>query len=211
MEKAAGTGVCAGIRWEYALGCVAALAGSMLSPALHAQEAAKGSAEVLVAEARVEPARRVQVQTSTLPRFDSQDSGFQAPRVDVAITPNEGASGLGAVFGMANPGAGAPQPLGLQPRTAVDLGVRWTQRLQSQRQIDITAWRRLNNPDDAYSMATLRSGPTYGARVELNLTPVRKAGLALDRGFVGLQLEGGARITVKRKDGRPMVYYRTTF
>jgi len=210
MEKVAGAGKQAEGRWEYALGCVAALAGSMVSPALHAQEAGKGSAEVLVAEARVEGPRRVQVQTSTLPRFDAQDAGFQAPRVDFALTPHEGASGLGAVLGMSNPGAGSAQTLGLQPRTAVDLGVRWTQRLQSQRQIDITAWRRLNNPDDAYSMA-LQRNPTYGARVELNLTPVRKTGLALDRGFVGLQMEGGARITIKRKDGRPMVYYRTTF
>jgi hypothetical protein len=33
----------------------------------------------------------------------------------------------------------------------------------------------------------------------------------MDRGFIGMQLEGGARITIKRKDGRPMVYYRSAF
>ena len=27
----------------------------------------------------------------------------------------------------------------------------------------------------------------------------------------GFQLESGARISIKRKDGRPMVYYRTSF
>jgi hypothetical protein len=30
-------------------------------------------------------------------------------------------------------------------------------------------------------------------------------------GFHGFQLESGAKISVKRKDGRPMVYYRTAF
>jgi hypothetical protein len=113
------------------------------------------------------------------------------------------------VLGLASPSA-APQPLGLQARAAVDLGVRWTQRLQSQRQIDVTAWRRLTGPDDAYSLIQMRQ-PVYGARVEMNLAPASKSGFALDRGFIGMQLEGGARITVKRKDGRPMVYYRTSF
>lgn len=209
MEKAAEAGTSAGGHWKVALGCVATLAGSMLSPALHAQEAGKGSAEVLVAEARVEPPMRMQVQASSLPRLDAQDGGFQAPRVDLAFVPNAGASGLGAVVGLASPGSGA-QPLGLQPRPAVDLGVRWTQRLQSQRQIDVTAWRRLNNPDDAYSMVQMRN-PTYGARVEMNIAPAKIPGLALDRGFIGMQLEGGGRITIKRKNGGPMVYYRTAF
>jgi hypothetical protein len=92
----------------------------------------------------------------------------------------------------------------------VDFGLRWTQRLQSQHKIDITAWRRMNTPDDAYSLVTMRE-PVYGARVEMNLSGGRKAGLAFDTGFIGMQLESGARITVKRKDGRPMVYYRTKF
>ena len=39
---------------------------------------------------------------------------------------------------------------------------------------------------------------------------VRKAGLTFDRG-IGFQLQSGARISIKRKDGRPMVYYRTSF
>ena len=32
-----------------------------------------------------------------------------------------------------------------------------------------------------------------------------------DLRFIGLQLEGGARISIKRKYGGPMVYYRTSF
>ena len=45
----------------------------------------------------------------------------------------------------------------------------------------------------------------------MNLAPARKRGFALDKGFIGLQLESGARISVKRKDGKPMIYYRSTF
>ena len=41
--------------------------------------------------------------------------------------------------------------------------------------------------------------------------PCRSSGLVADRGFVGLQLESGARITVRRSGGKPMIYYRTKF
>jgi hypothetical protein len=64
--------------------------------------------------------------------------------------------------------------------------------------------------DDDYSLAQMRE-PVYGARVEMNLAAARKSGFALDRGFLGFQLESGARISVKRKDGRPMIYYRSAF
>lgn len=219
MEKVvavAGTQHEAGSRWELAAGAgvAALLAASMLCPAARAQDAAQAPAPVLVAEARTDqPAVRMQVRTSALPRLDAQDAGFQAPRVDLSLmTTTPGGSGLGPVLGVSTTGAG--QPLGLQARTGVDLGVRWSQRLQSQHQIDVTAWRRMNAPDDAYSLIQMRQ-PVYGARVEMNLARAKSGinigGLAIDRGFVGMQLEGGGRITIKRKDGRPMVYYRTTF
>ena len=209
MEKVARAGVGSGRRWETVLGCFTAFLLVVSLPAVRAQEARAAEREVVVAQAHVEPPMRLQVQTSTLPRLDAQDSGFQAPRVDLSLTPlTASGSGLGAVVGLASPSSlGAP---GLQPRTSVDLGLRWTQRLQSQHRIDITAWRRMNMPDDAYSLVQMRE-PVYGARVEMNLSGGRKSGLLFDTGFIGMQLEGGARITVKRKDGRPMVYYRTTF
>jgi hypothetical protein len=153
------------------------------------------------------------VQTSTLPRMDAQDSGFQAPRIDLALMPSRASGmGLGAVVGVSGfTPRQAPQFVGLQPqRPSFDLGLRWSQRLQSQQQVDITAWRRMNTDDDAYSLVQSRE-PVYGARVEMNLAAASRSPLALDRGFIGMQLESGARISLKRKDGRPMVYYRTTF
>jgi hypothetical protein len=198
MKKAA-AGAGAGCRREFELGVAIALAS--LCCAAQAQDASS-----LPAAARGEQGVRVQVQASSLPRFDSQDAGFQAPRVDLSITPfDRHGNGLGAVFGLASPSGGP----GLQPRTGIDVGLRWSQLLQSQR-IDITAWRRMNVPDDAYTQVIMRE-PVYGARVEMNLSSAQRSGLAMDLGFIGLQMESGARITIKRKDGRPMVYYRTSF
>src|SRR4051794_35703173 len=211
MEKAAVTGAKAGVGRELAPGCLAVLAACLTSPCLHAQDAVPGSTEVLVAQARPEVGVRVQVQTSALPRFDAQDAGFQAPRVDLTLRSNDGGTGLAPVFGMSSLGAGSAQALGLQPRTGIDLGLRWTQRLQSQRQIDVTAWRRMNTPEDAYSMVQMQSGAVYGARIEMNFAPVNGPGFMIDHGAVGFQMESGAKITVKRKDGRPMLYYRSTF
>ena len=196
MEKAA-AGPGAGCRRDFARGVALALAG--LCWAAQAQEASS-----LPSVPHGEPGLRWQVQASSLPRFDAQDAGFQAPRVDLSVTPfGDGDGGLAAVLGLSNPSGGP----GLQPR--VDLGLRWSHLLKRQR-IDITAWRRMNVPDDAYSQILMRE-PVYGARVEMNLASAHRAGLAMDLGFVGFQMESGARITIKRKDGRPMVYYRTSF
>ena len=198
MEKAA-AGAGAGFRREFARGV--AIAFASLCCAVQAQDTSS-----LPGVARGDQGLRVQVQASSLPRFDAQDAGFQAPRVDLSITPfDRHGNGLGAVFGLTSPSAGP----GLQPRTGVDVGLRWSQLLQAQR-IDITAWRRMNGPDDAYTQILMRE-PVYGARVEMNLAGGQRSGLAMDLGFVGFQMESGARITVKRKDGRPMVYYRTAF
>ena len=205
MEKAAATGK-TGVRWEsavlVAMTCVAVPAWSQDGGGLL-------PAEVVVAEARVEPQVRMEVQASTLPRIEAQDTGFQAPRVDLSVFPASRQNGLGAVVGLTTPRGGP----GLQPPPpgGVDLGLRWTHRLLGQQQIDVSAWRRMNAERDAYTMTLLRDPAVYGARVELNLTPARKTGLAADRGFLGLQLQSGARISIKRKYGGPMVYYRTSF
>jgi hypothetical protein len=177
-----------------------------------AQDAQKPSTDVLIAQASMEPAMRVQVQTSTLPRMEAQDAGFQAPRVDVSLFPSRPSHyGLGAVLGMSGfSSRQGQQPIGLQvQRPSFDLGLRWSQRLQSQ-QVDITAWRRMTTDDDAYTLVQSRQ-PVYGARLEMGLAAAAKSPFAFDRGFIGLQLESGAKISLKRKDGRPMIYYRTTF
>lgn len=213
MEKVAVTGGKAGSRCGVPLAVPAAAALTLLAvlPPAGAQEAARPTAEV-VAEARADqPPVRVQVQTSALPRVvEATDAGFQAPRVDVSLFPANG-GGMGAVFGMSTTAGAQPPGLGLAPqRPSVDVGLRFSHRFQNENQIDITAWRRMNTADDAYTQIQMRQ-PTYGARVEMEIKPAKFGALALDRGFLGMQLEGGGRISIKRKYGGPMVYYRTAF
>jgi hypothetical protein len=214
MEKAAVTGKHkAGFRWEIAAcrACVAAVLACLGAP-LWAQQGSAPPGEVLVAEARPSDAPlRLSVQASSLPRMDAQDSGFQAPRVDFSLLPATG-SGLGPVIGMSGFAPRSQPVIGLQPiRPSVDVGLRWTHRL-SHKQLDITAWKRMTNDDDALSLIQAKQQPVYGARIEMNLkSSARKSGLALDKGFIGVQLDSGARITIRRKNGGPMVYYRTTF
>jgi len=208
MEKAACTGRGAGTRSGVAPGCLAAVA-SLLCIAAQAQEPGRGSADVVVAQGRAEPAMRMQVQAATLPRLDAQD-GPAPQRVDLALVPfTRSGTSLAPVLGVANPAAGAQAP-GLQPRPTFDFGLRWSQRMENLHQIDVTAWRRMNTPDDAYSQVQMRN-PVYGARVEMNLGARPKSGLLADKGFLGFQMESGARITMKRKDGISMLYYRTGF
>lgn len=211
MEKVAAAGpLGAGAHKELRSGLCAVLLACAGCPAVWAQEAGFRPGETLRAQAQSEPQMRVQVQTSTLPRLDGPESGFQAPRVDVSLVPVRQSSGLVAVVGMSGFSARNPQAIGLQPqRPSFDVGLRWSQKLQSQ-QVDITAWRRMNVDDDAYSLVQARQ-PVYGARFEMALSAARKQGFAADLGFIGLQLQSGARISIKRKNGGPMLYYRTTF
>jgi hypothetical protein len=217
MEKAATSGRNAGHCWKVSLLPGAALAlATLAAPAFAAVDTPMQlPADVIVAEARMDqqPAR-MQVQASSLPRLESNDTGFQAPRVDVTVFPPGGAGGIGAVLGMSTPRTGV-HSYGLNsPQTSVDLGVRWSQRLSGAHQIDVTAWRRMRMDDDAYSLIQRQQQPVYAARVELNLAEsAGKSGLMADlkSRFIGLQLESGGRISIKRKNGGAMVYYRTAF
>jgi len=211
MKKSADTGAGpAGLDRRLRLAACAVLGTCAVVPTAWAQDSAQSPTELLVAQAQGEPALRVQVQTSTLPRLEASDSGFKTSRVDVSLFPSAPGN-LGALFGMSGFSARqTPQALGLQQqRPSVDFGFRWSQRLQSQ-QVDITAWRRMNIEDDAYSLVQSHQ-PVYGARVEMNLDAGRKSLFAAERGFIGMQLEGGGKISIKRSNGTPMLYYRNQF
>ena len=194
------------------LGRCAAIALGVLAvcPLGWAQEVAVASSmqdRAMAVETRSEQGVRLEVNSSTLPRLDAQDSGFQAPRVDLALSHNRG---LGVVLGMGNMGLrNATQPNSFAGQPSVDLGLRWRQVAYGQ-QVDVTAWRRMSTDQDAYSLIQ-QSTPMYGARVEMRLDNGKSPLLNMTGGFLGFQLESGAKISVKRKDGRPMVYYRTAF
>lgn len=152
---------------------------------------------------------QLEVSASTLPRFDNVDANTQTSRIDMRVL-SPGRSSVGLAFGL-NSATGAPLGIvTLAPARSVDLGVHWRYTFDSSYRFDVTAYRRMPNAD-AISLIESRD-PTYGARVEMGFgTNSTHKGFVADRGFIGLQLEGDARLGVKRKNGGPMFYYRNAF
>jgi len=208
MNKAANR---SGMRWELGGKCrMALLAGACLAgPAALAQEAV-GTAE---AQAAAEAPLRLEVNAATLPRFDPVDSATSASRLDLSLLPPR-PSAVGLALGMSNLSPQNPQPataLGTAARPALDVGVHVRHTLDSNHQIDVTAYRRMTQQPDAYTLIQQQQ-PRYLARVEMNLNSSRKkTPLLADKGFLGVQLDSGARLSLRRKNGGPMLYYRNTF
>lgn len=154
---------------------------------------------------------QIEISSSNLPRFDNFDGGQRTvQRVDMALL-SPGRSSFGVTMGLSSLspsryalGSGAADGL-----PAVNLGLQWRYVMADNRRVDITAWRDLGRPNDALSMIQSRDAG-YGARVEMQLSGSRSSFVA-DRGFIGVQLDGGARITLRRSGGKPMVYYRNKF
>src|SRR6185369_11044506 len=145
-----------------------------------------------------------------LPRFDAADASTRSSRMDMTWMPPR-RSALGLSLGMTTtegPSFSAAGPYsGSAP--VMDLGLRWRYTLASNYRLDVTAWRRLV-PTDALTLVQMHQ-PAYGARFEMQIGSTPTTGFVADRGFLGLQLESGARVTLRRSEGRPMVYYRTKF
>jgi len=207
MDKAADR---SGMRWELGGKCrMALLAGACLAgPAALAQEAVEAEAQ-----AATEAPLRLEVTAATLPRFDPVDSATSASRLDLSLLTAR-PSAVGLAVGMSNlspQNTPAPTALGAAVRPALDVGVHVRHTLDSNHQIDVTAYRRMTQQPDAY-MLVQQQQPRYMARVEMNLNNSRKkAPLVADKGFLGVQLDSGARLSLRRKNGGPMLYYRNTF
>ncbi len=152
---------------------------------------------------------RLELSAYSLPRFDTAD---RSNRVDLtwlgAPAPGLGLA-MGMSLGMAHPTSPGYAVGSAYLRPSVDLGFHWRYTLDRQYRIDFTAWHRVA-PADAIDLVQSRE-PSYGARVELGIGSLPTNRFVADRGFLGLQLDGGDRITVRRSGGKPMFYYRTTF
>ncbi len=156
---------------------------------------------------------RLEVSASNAPRLDAVDGSWGGPRVSMSLL-SPGTSSIGPTVGMSNtvPQAGAlPGTSGFAAQPAMDVGVHWRHTLDSQHRIDVVASRRVPSPADAPAAAQLQQQPVYRASIELNLKPQAQRGFVAERGSVGFQLEGGGRLMLRAKGGRPMVYYRNTF
>ena len=201
FKRAVGARIRAGLACTavFAAGAAAAITADRVAPA-----------DVTLVAAADISRRSVEVNGSTLPRFDNIDGNTRASRVDVSLMPQAG-SGMGLAVGINNFTGASPafSSQGAAPQV-MDLGLRWRYIASSSARFDLTAYRRMPNAD-AISLVESRD-PSYVARVEIGMgsTPLRK-GFVADRGFFGLQLEGGARLTMRRKNGGPMLYYRNDF
>lgn len=96
------------------------------------------------------------------------------------------------------------------PGGGMDLGVTWRQPLPGPYRVDITAWRRTAAQNDALALVQQREGTVYGARAELKFSSQRHLLVDL-KGALGVQLDSGARIGLRRANGGPTLYYRNQF
>lgn len=151
---------------------------------------------------------RIELASSSLPVFENLDGASHSSRVDMLWLPPRRPN-LGLALGLTSKEGLGLRPAGSSAAPAVDLGLHWRYTLDTQYRIDVTAWRRMTPPDAA--MLAHERQAAYGARFEMQVKSLPSRRLVADRGFLGLQLESGARITVKRRHGGPMIYYRTKF
>jgi hypothetical protein len=194
---------------------MSAIAVFEVTPRSAARVAARLAAVTLAlwaVDALADPAQpSLEISAATLPRFDNLGGATHSSRVDFALQPHRD-SGFGFAVGVNNAygATGAFLP-NFSPQSSVDLGVRWRYTLDSNYRFDVTAYRRVQN-SDAMSLIDGSREPSYGARVEMGLASNNLSkGFVADRGFIGFQLESGARLTVKKSGGVPMLYYRNTF
>lgn len=157
--------------------------------------------------ARGDARGRIELSASSLPAFGTGDASSRSTRVDMIWLPPRHPN-LGLALGLTTVDGSAFLPPGsTSTAPAVDLGLHW--RHDSVYRVDVSAWMRMASAPDA---ATLLQDPqpNFGARLEMKMNSARHS-LFADRGILGLQLDGGARIGVRRYAGHPMIYYRTSF
>jgi hypothetical protein len=157
------------------------------------------------------PRPQVEVSTASLPRFDSVDTAARTSRIDMTLLPHR-RSAVGLAFGVSSL-AGANKAIApwASDVSTMDFGIHWRVTLDSNYRFDVTAYRRVPNSD---AMSLIENhDPGYGARLELGIGSIqgRSKGFVADKGFLGFQLESGARVTIRRSHGKPMLYYRNTF
>jgi hypothetical protein len=183
---------------------------ALAASAVAAEEDSTASPEnFLTAQSGTPRQPLLELTSSEVPRFDSGDSR-RASRTNLTLFP-AGRSAVGVSLGVTTsggPALGAYVPGG----PMLDLGLQWRYEMDGAYRLDVTAWRRVGNVD---AIALIQSrDPNFGARVEMGFASGKQTSgkaFVADRGFVGMQLDGGARVTVKRSGGRPMLYYRNTF
>ncbi|HSV55172.1 MAG TPA: hypothetical protein VLJ57_23810 [Burkholderiaceae bacterium] len=153
---------------------------------------------------------RVEISAAPVIRMNSLDGPFSTTRLDFTSWPRTTESSMvGISLGLSVP---PNSPLAPRSTQSVDVGLRWRSTLDSTRRIDVAAWRKVTPVPDTISLINGSSGQdVYGTRVEMQFTAARYHGLVPELGAIGVQLNGGARLSLRAKHGKPMLYYRARF
>lgn len=151
---------------------------------------------------------RVEFLTSTVPVvFATSEGTTRSNRLDMIWLPPRQPS-LGVALGLTTVDGSTFRGPGGSAMPGIDLGLHW--RSQDTHRVDVSAWMRVASPPSDAASQFQDPQPSYGARLEMQMNSTHRSFLA-DRGFLGMQLDGGARIGVRRYAGHPMIYYRTSF
>jgi hypothetical protein len=143
---------------------------------------------------------RFEVTGQTLARLDNPEQGNT--RVEAVGWSGRGSNSFGVGVGSTlERMAPAPRPAE-QMQASMDVGVRWRSEVNSRQRVDVAAWRAVSGEVD--------ERPAVTTRVEMQFASPRSASFA-ELGAVGMQLNGGSRVTLKISKGRPMFYYRSKF
>jgi hypothetical protein len=183
----------------------AALLAGLTAAVAHAQDMPL-SGSATTAAARSRPASRLELSASSMPSFDGGGDAARTTRLDMVWLPPRRPS-LGLALGLTSNDAAGFGSFGTTAAPAVDLGLHW--RYDDVYRIDVTAWRRMTTPDPLALNQDRQSN--YGARLEMQMNKSSARSFRVDHGFLGMQLESGARIGLRRSGGHPMLYYRTSF
>lgn len=191
------------------------------SPAVAALAAADAQSVSGAADAR-EPMRNggsaglsLEVRRAPAPQFDADEGVPNGSRVDITgWTRPPSRAGLGLSLGLRVPDGAEPPAWAATGGggSATDLGLRWRSGWDNNRRFDVLAWRRVSSDANPSAMRLIENRqPGYGTRVEMQFKGARFGRFSTELGALGMQLSGGARLSLRARHGRPMLYYRARF
>jgi hypothetical protein len=102
---------------------------------------------------------------------------------------------------------GTPASSGLRASPSLNLGLRWRPAPVAGRNVDAQLFRRVSKTterDDDWQI----DAPLYGAKVEMQMSRPQRVSL---RDLLGVQLDNGARVSVRPRNGKLSLYYRVQF
>jgi hypothetical protein len=158
---------------------------------------------------------QLSVTSAPVPTLDASDGSPKRVRVDLTGWSHEpDVAGLGLSL-QSSVAQTSHVLIPLAPGVAstdMDLALRWRSAPWSgNRRVDVAAWRRVT-PDAAELARSGDSQAVYGARVEMQFSSIRASRrLVPELGAIGFQFDGGAKLSLRAKSGKPMLYYRSAF